>query len=373
MIVADFRLVADLIAVSSKGANTMSAKNGKTIWIDLDNTPHIPFFRPIIDELNKRGYKVKLTARDAYGVCDLADYFHMNYRRIGRHYGKSKIMKVLGTCIRALQLIPEFKGEKPDLAVSHGSRTQLIAATLMGVPSFMIFDYEHAKALTTFHPTCVMIPDIISEDAVPFHKARIFKYPGIKEDVYVPGFKPDIALTDKLGISKDSLVVTIRPPATEAHYHSHKSQELFEAMMDYLARRPEVQMILLPRNKKQEAFVREMWPEPLRTGQLIIPDQALDGLNLIWFSDLVISGGGTMNREAAALGVPVYSIFRGTIGAVDRYLAEMGRLVLLEKVEDIAGKIVLARRDKTRSSDNKSNSTLQGIVDKIIEAAETSR
>jgi predicted glycosyltransferase len=342
----------------------------KTIWIDLDNTPHIPFFRPIIDELNERGYRVKITARDAYGVCDLADYFHMEYQRIGRHYGKNKFMKVFGSLVRAMQLLPAMLGDKPDLAVSHGSRTQLIAATLMGIPSVMIYDYEFAKGLVSIYPTLVMVPDIIPDSAIDYDKTQVYKYPGIKEDVYVPGFRPDPSLKRELGVSEDSLVITVRPPATEAHYHCHESEELFESLIAYLAGKAEVQVVLLPRNKKQETFIRGLWPELFESGKLIIPDKAVDGLNLIWYSDLVVSGGGTMNREAAALGVPVYSIFRGTIGAVDHYLSECGRLVLLENVEDISSKIVFSRRDKTLTACNKSNPTLQGIVDKIVEATE---
>jgi uncharacterized protein len=345
----------------------------KTIWIDLDNTPHIPFFRPIIDELNQRGYQVKLTARDAFQVCDLADYFNMKYQRVGRHYGKSKFMKVVGSLIRALQLVPCMRGDKPDLAVSHGSRTQLIAATLMGIPSVMIYDYEHAKALASFHPTWIMVPDIIPDSALVFNHSLVYKYPGIKEDVYVPDFIPDPTIKRELGISEDSMLITIRPPATEAHYHSHKSEELFEGLIAYLASKPDVQIAILPRNKKQEAFVKDKWPELFQNKKLIIPEHAVDGLNLIWFSDLVVSGGGTMNREAAALGVPVYSIFRGKLGAVDRYLSESGRLVLLESTADFESKIVFTRRDKNQKLKNTTNVSLQGIVDKIVEATETAK
>ncbi len=343
----------------------------KNIWIDLDNTPHIPFFRPIIAELNERGYQVKITARDAYGVCELADYFHMDYQRVGRHYGKNKFMKVAGSLIRAMQLVPAMRGGKPNIAVSHGSRSQLIAATMLGVPSVIISDYEFAKSLVGIHPTWAMMPDVISTNSPAYKKSHVYKYPGIKEDVYVPGFKPDPSVMRELGISEESLLITVRPPATEAHYHNHKSEELFESLIPYLADKPDVRIVILPRNKRQEIFVRELWPELFRNGKLIIPDKAVDGLNLIWYSDLVVSGGGTMNREAAALGVPVYSIFRGKIGAVDHYLAESGRLVLLEAVSDIASKIILARRDKTVRPNNKTNPTLQGIVDKIIEAMET--
>lgn len=344
----------------------------KTIWIDLDNTPHIPFFRPIIDELKRRGYGVQLTARDAYQVCDLADYFHLEYKRIGRHYGKNKFMKVVGSCIRALQLVPALHGKKPDLAVSHGSRSQLVAATMLRIPTVMILDYEYAKALAFINPTWIMMPDIIPDSTAYGGGSHVYKYPGIKEDVYVPGFCPDLTIKHKLGISDDALVITIRPPATEAHYHCHESADLFEALMAFLADRPDIQMILLPRNKRQEESVREMWPDLLRSGKLIIPDQAVDGLNLMWFSDLVVSGGGTMNREAAALGVPVYSIFRGKIGAVDHYLSDCGRLVLLETVGDFASKIVFSKRNKEKKTGSSmTNVSLQGIVDKIVEATET--
>lgn len=342
----------------------------KKIWIDLDNTPHIPFFRPIIDELNHRGYQVKVTARDAFQVYDLADHYHLTYERVGRHYGKSKVMKVVGSLIRALQLALAMARDKPTLAVSHGSRTQLIAATVLRIPSVMIYDYEFTTRLAPICPTYIMVPDVIPDSALPQGASIVFKYPGIKEDVYVPDFTPDSKIRQQLGVSSEALLVTIRPPATEAHYHRHESQELYEAIVGYLAEIPNCQLVILPRNKKQEEILRETWQPLLDKNKIIIPDHAIDGLNLIWFSDFVVSGGGTMNREAAALGVPVYSIFRSKIGAVDRYLADSGRLVLLEGAEDFPTKILLSRRDKDSKVVSKGNTSLTAIVDKIVEVAE---
>ena len=342
----------------------------KKIWIDLDNTPHIPFFKPIIDDLKLRGYDLLITARDAYQVCELADYHRLDYIRIGRHYGKNKIFKVLGSIIRALQIIPKILIDRPDVAVSHGSRPQLIVSTMLRIPSIIIYDYEFAKALTIMHPSWVMVPDIIPDSAIKYEKSHVCKYPGIKEDVYVPFFRPDPSVRKELGIIDTNLVITIRPPATEAHYHSHKSEELFEAFIDYFAQKTDIQIILLPRNERQESFVRNKWKILCDEKKIVIPKHAVDGLNLIWFSDLVISGGGTMNREAAALGVPVYSIFRGQIGAVDRSLSDAGRLVLLENVEDFSKKIILSRRDKECKLTDKDNLALQCIVEKIVEVAE---
>jgi predicted glycosyltransferase len=339
----------------------------KKIWIDLDNSPHVPFFVPIMAELERSGYSVYLTARDCFQVCGLADLFHLPYRRVGRHYGKNKIMKALGTCYRSLQLLPTAFQEKPDLAISHGpSRSQLLAATIARIPSLIIFDYEFAKPVPGLAPTWVMIPELIPESSVQFATSRILRYPGIKEDVYVPNFKPDPSIKAQLGLDDNSTVVTLRPPANEAHYHNPDSEKLFDAVIDVLCHNDQTQVVLLPRNNKQAASVRKSWPDLFSRGKIMIPAHAIDGLNLIWYSDVVISGGGTMNREAAALGLPVYSIFRGAIGAVDQYLANIGRLVLLESVEDVRTKLILNRRSRPAHPEMATKDALRNIVNHIV-------
>ncbi len=345
-------------------SNSLSNKK-KKIWIDLDNSPHVPFFKPILEELHKRGYDTLLTARDCFQVCGLADLSHLKYRKIGRHYGKHVIMKVAGLLIRALQLMPTVMKEKPDLAVSHGSRAQVLIATILNIPTVAIGDYEFTQ--TVVRPTYVIVPEMISDNAVNSHPKSVFKYPGIKEDVYVPDFKPDPSIYKELGISEKELIVTIRPPATEAHYHNPESELLFEATINFLGKQKNTRMVILPRNeKKQTAWVKNNWSEWCNSRKIIFPEHVVDGLNLIWHSDLVISGGGTMNREAAALGVPVYSIFRGKIGAVDRYLSDNGRLTLLETVEDVQTKILLNKRQRSDKFDNSQRNALSKIVE-IIE------
>src|SRR6202012_5888249 len=124
-----------------------------------------------------------------------------------------------------------------------------------------------------------------------------------------------------------------------AHYHNPEAEELFAETLRLLAETPNARAVALPRNAKQGNELRMQWSNVIERGTLIIPATPVDGLNLIWFSDLVVSGGGTMNREAAALGVPVYSVFRGKIGAVDRYLSDQGRLTLIESAQDVPSKI----------------------------------
>ncbi len=306
-------------AVSCTPAETRQATRARgKIWIDLENSPHVPFFAPIIEELEKCSYATVLTARDCFQVRELADLFHLNYRLVGRHSGKSKVLKVAGLCLRALQLIPMILKEKPDLAVSHCSRAQLVVSACLGIPCVQMGDYEFASGWSFIRPTWQMCPEVISNAAIPFDANRIRKYPGIKEDVYVPRFVPEPGIRRQLGLREEDLVVTIRPPANEAHYHNPESDDLLEAAVEFLSKKPDVKLVALPRNKRQETRLRKQWPDLFSSGTMRVPEQVVDGLNLIWHSDFVISGGGTMNREAAALGVPVYSIFRGKIGAVDR-------------------------------------------------------
>jgi uncharacterized protein len=315
-----------------------------SIWIDLDNSPHVPFFRPIIGALQALGHPVVLTARDAYNVSALLELHRLPAAKIGRHFGRHRAMKAAGLAIRAAQLVPFATRHRPALAVSHGSRAQTLAAKLLGIPSVVIADYEHVTHVT--RPDWIIVPDIIPIDAARKYSDRVLKYPGIKEDVYVPAFSADPSIMGELGLSDDAIVVTVRPPATEAHYHCPQSDELSEAALRFVISDERTRVVLLPRNDHQKAEIERCFAGQLARGKMIIPPRAVDGLNLVWHSDLVISGGGTMNREAAALGIPVYSTFRGPTGAVDRYLAAQGRLVLLESASEVPSRVAMKKRNR---------------------------
>ena len=348
-------------------AKEQSGALGKKIWIDLDNSPHIPFFAPIIPKLEALGCSVFVTGRDAYQVSELVKLFNLKCTIIGRHYGKNKFLKVWGALIRALRLIPIIVREKPDLAVAHGSRTQILTSFLLGITVMQIGDYEHSShGFLKLTADWSVVPDVIPLESIYHDPKRILRYPGIKEDVYVPSFKPDPAIKAELGLLESDLVVTIRPPASEAHYHNPDSDSLFHGAVEHLAKQSEVKMIMLPRNARQATQIRDLWPQLVSQGRILIPERVVDGLNIIWYSDFVISGGGTMNREAAALGIPVYSIFRGKIGAVDRYLAEQGRLVLIENVEDVRTKIKLVRRNGAVRTGSGNHAALQTMVNFIV-------
>ena len=364
-------LPKDLAAFAAPLKLPVRGKQKPKIWIDLDNTPHVPFFEPILEELEKRGFPVLVTARDAFQVCDLARKKRIPHIKVGRHYGRNRLLKATGLAYRALQLARVVLREKPVLAVSHGARAQILLSNCLRIPTLLIEDYEYAQFPPMMRPRWLMAPSVIP-DAMLLHKnCKILKYPGIKEDVYAWKLKPDPGLLKELGLCESDVIITVRPPATEAHYHNPESEKLFEAFMERGHETPQAKIVLLPRNKKQIEFIRLRWPKWFDHGKTVIPNGAVDGLSLIWLSDLVVSGGGTMNREAAALGVPVYSIFRGHIGAVDKQLEAEGRLVLVESVQEVHQKIILEKRMAKSLAEVTSKRTLQQIVDTIQEIVES--
>jgi predicted glycosyltransferase len=323
-----------------------SVVGSKRIWIDLDNTPHVPFFLPIIRALERDGHSVYVTARDAFQVCSLADYHGLEYRRVGRHYGANKVMKAAGTLWRAVQLLPSVLRERPTMSMSHGSRPLELLSFLLGISNMRIFDYEHSIELPFVKPALGVAPDSIDDrELAKGFRYGLRTYRGLKEDVYTATFRPDPSILAQLGVTADEILATIRPPATEAHYHNAEAEKLFVEAVNVLGAIAGVRMVILPRTaSSQGEFVQRTWPSWCQERRIIVPERALDGLNLIWFSDLVVSGGGTMNREAAALDVPVYSVFRGKLGAVDRHLARAGRLVLIETPEDVRLKLRPVKR-----------------------------
>lgn len=343
----------------------VAAKTNKTVWIDIDNSPHVPFFVPIVEELQQQGIEVFLTARNMYQVCDLLDFFALQCKVIGGHWGKNKVLKVLCNCARVCELIPSVRTARPDLAISHGSRAQILASKILGIPTIMMHDYEYSTKTGFLEADWILMPDVIPDGLMSKKSERVLKYPGLKEDVYIPRFRPDRAIYSQLGLCEDDLLVTVRPPATEAHYHNPESETLFAETMRLLSSHPNVRAVTLPRNARQRKQLESKWKDLIATGCMLIPSSPVDGLNLMWFSDLVVSGGGTMNREAAALGVPVYSVFRGQIGAVDQYLAQQGRLTLLQTAEDVRTKIKLVRWNRPAQPQNRRVPALQYIVSEV--------
>jgi uncharacterized protein len=352
--------------VSSESSLSFEKTRGRKVWIDLDNTPHIPFFRPIIRELEERGMTVVLTARDAYQVCQMAARYSLNPRIIGRHYGRNRMLKLLGFLYRGFQLISFARRERPTLALNHGSRSQTLVCNLLQIPTVTIMDYEHTTELFFAYPKWMIVPHAYPENVKEVPARRVRRYAGLKEDVYAEEFTPDPTIVGSLGLPAGDVIVTVRPPATEAHYHTAKSDQLFESFMKRVCRTPGVTTVLLPRGEAQEQEIRTGHPEWFLGGKVIVPAGIVEGLNLIWHSDLVVSGGGTMNREAAAIGVPVFSIFGGKTAGVDRHLQAQGRLTLISTTQEVE-EIPLKKHPREIISKYRPSSALTEIVEHLEE------
>jgi len=257
--------------------------------------------------------------------------------------------------------------EKPLLAISHGSRAQFIAANILNIPSVLIEDYEHADYPPTMRPKWEIVPDAIDDEGLFCPPERARRYPGLKEHVYVRNFRPDASVLAQLGLNDQQLIVTVRPPATEAHYHNERGESLFFELMAFLLNDPRPSIVLMPRNAKQAQWMRQNKPGWFSNSRVVIPNGPMDGLNVVFHSDLVVSGGGTMNREAAALGVPAYSILAGQVGAVDRALEKSGQLTFVTSPKDFMQKIRLVRRSRPLAVPGYPTGALEGIVAHIEE------
>jgi uncharacterized protein len=312
------------------------------IWIDLANAPHVPFFLPIIRELERRGNEVDVSFRDFNQTVELAKKNGIEGSVIGTHGGKSQVGKVLNLFDRAFQLAGFGRREAAEVAVSHNSYTQTIAGRLTRARVVTIMDYEGQPAnhiaFRLAHK--VIVPSAFPEaDLRRFGcpESRVLRYEGFKEQVYLSDFTPsqvfpgELSRACELGEGWDigkTVLVTVRTPASLAAYHPFENV-LFEKLLGKLEKAEGVTVILLPRTADQRGYYKRTFP------RLKQPREPLSGNNLMFYSDLVVSAGGTMNREAAVLGTPVCTIFAGKLPAVDERLIEMGRMTAIKSETDI--------------------------------------
>jgi predicted glycosyltransferase len=307
------------------------------LWIDLANSPHVPFFRALINRFEAAGHEIEVTARDFAETVPLANAASLSPDVVGAHGGRAVSAKAGNLMSRAWALGGWARPRKFDLAISHNSYSQILAARALRVKSVTLMDYEYQPAN---HLAFRLTSRIIVPVSFPHRRLRRYgaspqkvrRYNGTKEDVYLADFRPDPsfdAQLSQLGIGKDNVLVLMRPPAHEALYHRFQNT-LFDEALNLFLSDNRVAVVLLPRNEAQ----RSTYASSRRTN-LIVPPEPLDGPNLIAGSDLVISAGGTINREAAALGVPAASIYAGQWAAVDEQLVKEGRLKRIRTTADL--------------------------------------
>ena len=297
------------------------------VWIDVTAPAHVLVFRPLIGILRERGDEVEVTARSYAQTLELLELHGLEAEVFGQHGGRSALGKARALTSRLGALRRWAAGRDFAHALAHGSHELTITASRLGIPSSTTFDYEFAwlqHQLGLRAATHVVVPNAIPADRLARYGVRppkLRQYPGLKEEYYLSDFEPDPSLAERLSLDTSRTLVVVRTPPDVSLYH-RRSNPLFPQMLEHLGRQEDVHAVVLPRTKEQGDYVRS-----LALPALIVPKHAVDAQSLIALSDLVVSAGGTMNREAAALGVPVYTTFGGRLGGVDEELIRQGRLV----------------------------------------------
>jgi predicted glycosyltransferase len=305
------------------------------VWIDLTNSPHVLVMRPLIELLRADGHEVRVTARDFAQTIELCERFQIEHSAIGHHRGGRLTAKAGGLLSRSTALVRWARAQRRaagapfDVALGHGSNDISVAAALLRIPSATMFDYEWATI--QHNVNCRLARTVVVPDAIPPQRlsrygadGKVRAYAGLKEEYYLADFEPHSAVLQELALDPARPMVLVRTPPVVSLYHRFEN-DLFGQVLHRLsdaAGEHGTQTVVLPRVESQRRELRE-------AGGFIVPEHAIDAQSLIAHADLVISAGGTMNREAVALGTPVYTTFQGRLGAVDERLIAEGRLRML--------------------------------------------
>ena len=300
------------------------------VWVDLTNSPHVLVMRPLIEAMREDGHDVDVTARDFAQTVELCERLGVEHTEIGRHRGGRLASKGAGLVSRSVALTRWARPRGFDVAMGHASNDVMVAAALLRIPSATAFDYEWATAQHSVN--CRLARAVVVPDAIPLERLRRYgvrgklrRYPGLKEEYYLADFEPDRAVLEELGLDDSLPIVVVRTPPEVSLYHRFESS-LFLRVLERLR---DAQTVVLPRTPAQRSAISAL-------GGFKVPARAVDAQSLIAFADLVISAGGTMNREAVALGTPVFTTFEGRLGAVDEALLSEGRLRRLENPEQVS-------------------------------------
>jgi predicted glycosyltransferase len=336
------------------------------VWVDCTAAAHPLVLRPIVERLRERGHEVEVTAREYGQTAGILDRLGLEHTIVGSH-AETTLAKAGALASRSAKLRRWARGRGFGLAVGHGSVDLAVVASFLRIPSAQMQDYEHAglqRQLAFRAARRVLVPDAIPVEAMRRAGAsagKLFRYPGLKEDYYLADFEPDRAVLAELELDESRVLVVVRPPPESSAYHA--DNPLYEGVLDRLVAEPGTQTILIPRTERQRAAaLARATSSEQRAAKIVVPERAIDAQSLIAFSDLVVSAGGTMNREAVALGTPVYTIFSGRMGAVDRDLIDRGLLKPLSR----SAELELRKRERPAGVQNPRDAGL--LVDGIMEA-----
>ena len=307
------------------------------VWVDLTNTAHVLVLRPLVELLERDGHEVEITARPLSHTLELLDDWGHRYEALGRYGGVARAGKARAAAGRVAELLRFARGRGFDCALAHGSTDLPVVCRALRIPNSTMFDYEWAAL--QHHVNCrlasrVLVPDAIPAERLARYGARppkLVRYPGLKEEYYLADFEPDAGVLDALGLDREPPLCVVRTAPSYALYLGGSENPLLPRLLRHLSDGEGAQTVVLARTPEQRADVRALGLE-----RVVVPERTVDGRSLVALADVLVSAGGTMNREAAVLGTPVWSMFEGPLGGVDEQLVREGRLGILSDAAQIS-------------------------------------
>ncbi len=305
-------------------------------WVDMTNVAHPIVLRPLVELLEEDGHEVQITARPLSHTLDLLDAWGHPYTAIGRYGGASRAGKARAAADRIGRLLRFARGRRFDYALAHASADLPPVCRALRIPNTTMFDYEWATL--QHHVVCRLATRVLVPEAIPPERLRrygakppkLVRFPGLKEEYYLASFEPDLTTLEKLGVPDGEPVCVVRTPPSYALYLGGSENALLPPLLRRLDRQG-CWSVVLTRTAEQRAAVNALELE-----RAIAPEHAQDGRSLVALADALVSAGGTMNREAAVLGTPVWSIFEGPLGGVDELLVREGRMRILRDPEELS-------------------------------------
>jgi predicted glycosyltransferase len=316
------------------------------VWADLTNTAHPVVLRPLVELLEAAGHEVVITVRPLSQTVELLEDWGHPYTAFGAHGGAGRAGKARAAASRVRRMVAFGRAHGPfDASIAHGSTDLPVASRLLGIPHTTMLDYEFAIAQHTVNGWLaerVVVPESIPVERLRRFGARrppkLVRYPGLKEEYVLHGFAPDPAVVDALGVDRAQPLAVVRTAPSYALYLGGSETPLLPRLLRRLDERG-VQTVVLTRTGEQAEGVRALGLE-----RVVVPPRAIDARSLVAFADALVSAGGSMNREAAALGTPVWTMFEGRMGGVDEQLIRDGRLKVLGPDADV-DQVEVVKRD----------------------------
>jgi len=291
------------------------------IWFDLSNSPHVNIFAEFIRDL-QRQHEVVLTCRPLANTIELLDLQGFSYHVVGKHYGANSIKKGLGFFIRAWQLFRFLRDKRIDVAVSHSSFNSPLVARMLGARSVYINDNEHAlgNRIAFQLADVVMVPEALSIQLVRRQNARgakVIRYPGVKEGIYLQSFALPDADTGTNGVK----TILVRTEPWTAQYYTGRKNFMDDLLLE-LADDEGLRVFVLPRGGRQKDHYKQA-----RFRRLKVPEEPMSLAQIAETCDLFMGAGGTMTREAAVMGIPTISVYQDHLLEVDKFLIRRGLMV----------------------------------------------